>query len=77
MTQSLDQALLDAHARDDRVTLIELYTQAADTAENEHAVGFYLTHAYVFALEAGDIRAVDLRHRLVALGRDTDPPDNG
>jgi hypothetical protein len=39
------------------------------------ARAFYLTHAYVFALEAGDPRAAALKARLVAEGADrrTDP----
>ena len=71
MTQHLHQALLDAHDRGDTDALIQLYHQAADTAESQDAAGFYLTHAYVFALEAGDNRGVALRDALVALGRDT------
>jgi hypothetical protein len=34
------------------------------------ARAFYLTHAYVFALEAGDPRAAALKARLVAEGAD-------
>ena len=66
----LDARLLAAHAADDRAALIALYTEAADTATDETATGFYLTHAYVFALEAGDPRTADLRARLVAMGRE-------
>ena len=32
------------------------------------AAGFYLTHAYVFALEAGDPRSSQLHARLKAAG---------
>lgn len=66
----LDARLLAAHAADDRATLIALYAEAADTAPDETATGFYLTHAFVFALEAGDPRADALRARLVAMGRE-------
>ncbi|MEZ5714192.1 MAG: hypothetical protein R3D85_02835 [Paracoccaceae bacterium] len=65
----LDARLLAAHGRDDRRALIALYEEAADTATSEVATGFYLTHAFVFALEAGDPRADALKARLRAMGR--------
>lgn len=70
MTTALDAALLDAHARHDRVALVTLYAQAADAASDLDASCFYLTHAYVFALDTGDARAADLRARLVVHGRE-------
>jgi hypothetical protein len=76
MTDALDQALLDAHARGDTDALIRLYRQAADAASTEKAAGFYLTHAYVFALEAGDPRSSDLKQSLVRMGRDTPAPSD-
>lgn len=76
MTDPLDQALLDAHARGDTSALIRLYHEAAETAQDEQATGFFLTHAYVFALEAGDDRASFLKDALIRLGRDIPaPPD--
>lgn len=66
----LDAALLAAHAAGDRRALVELYTKAADTAASAEAAGFYLTHAYVFALEAGLPEAAALRARLKAEGRE-------
>lgn len=71
---ALDDALLAAHAADDRAQLITLYTQAADEASSPDAEGFYLTHAFVFALEAGHPAAAALRARLVAAGRDEPLP---
>ncbi len=65
----LDARLLEAHERDDRAALISLYAEAADQAKDEVASSFYLTHAFVFALEAGDARAGNLRARLKAMGR--------
>ncbi len=65
----LDAALLAAHVSGDRAKLVTLYAEAADA--HAEAQAFYLTHAYVFALEAGDARAAALRERLVALGADT------
>ena len=60
----LQDRLLAAHARDDRAALIGLYTEAADAADELDAACFYLTHAYIFALEKGDPAAERLYHRL-------------
>ena len=66
----LDAGLLAAHASGDRAALVGLYARAAD-GEPGIARAFYLTHAYVFALEAGDPRAAALKAELIALGADT------
>jgi hypothetical protein len=71
---ALDSALLAAHAAGDGAALVRLYTQAADTADDPQAAAFYLTHAHVFALEAGDAAAPGLRARLVAQGREAPLP---
>ena len=71
MTTPLDQALLDAHARDDRATLITLYQQAAQDAASEQARGFFLTQAFIYALECGDRQAETLRQRLAEMGRES------
>lgn len=76
MTDPLDQALLDAHAQGDTKSLIRLYHEAAEAAQDEQATGFFLTHAYVFALEAGDDRAAGLKDALVRLGRDVPAPSD-
>lgn len=65
----LETALLAAHEAEDATALVTLYTLAAETATQDEATGFFLTHALVFALEAGDARAPDLRSRLAAMGR--------
>ena len=70
----LDEALRRAHEAHETQALISLYTQAAETAEatgDAEAAGFYLTHAYVFALEQGSTKAPALHARLVAMGRET------
>ena len=70
---ALDAALLAAHADDDRAALVTLYTQAADMAGAEgdrDAVCFFLTHAYVYALETGAPVADNLHARLKAEGRE-------
>ena len=66
--------MLAAHAAQDAGALITLYTQAADDAPDIDAACFYLTHAMVFALEAGDARAGALRQRLVVEGREIAQP---
>lgn len=71
---ALDAALLKAHAIGDRHALIGLYAEAADAAQDLRARSFYLTHAYVFALEAGDPRAPMLKARLVSEGADQESP---
>ena len=67
-----DATLLAAHAENDLAALITLYTQAADAAEAEDidATCFFLTHAFIFALDLGDPRAAALNARLVAYGRE-------
>lgn len=69
MSADLDARLLAAHEADDRHALVALYEEAADTASGSDARGFYLTHAFVFALDAGDPRAPALKARLRAMGR--------
>jgi hypothetical protein len=66
---ALDAALLRAHAAGDRTALAGLYAEAAGTVAGP-AAAFYLTHAYVHALEAGDPRAAVLKRQLVDLGAD-------
>ncbi|MFY0310577.1 hypothetical protein ACFMBG_11870 [Leisingera sp. D0M16] len=68
----LDRALLQAHEDKDSAELVRLYTLAGDMAEeagNIDAACFYLTHAFVFALEAGLPEAKELNRRLADRGR--------
>ncbi|WP_425081561.1 hypothetical protein [Ruegeria arenilitoris] len=68
----LDRLLLKAHEQDDHAALIHCYTMAADereAAQDIDAACFYLTHAFVFALESGAPEAETLNARLVAHGR--------
>ena len=71
MSKALDRQLLDAHARGDKHALVLLYTRASETAQSEDARYFYLTHAYIFALDTGHPRAQALRDELKAAGRET------
>lgn len=65
----LNEQLLLAHASDDRESLVALYIQASDAAaaqDDEDASRFYLTQAYVFALDTGSDKCDDLKYRLEA-----------
>jgi hypothetical protein len=66
---ALQDRLLAAHARDDRAALVTLYTEAADAAPDTDAACFYLTHAFIFALELGDPAAQSHYQILKAKGR--------
>ncbi len=66
----LNDKILAAHAEEDQKALIGLYAQAADNAPDVDTKCFFLTHAYVFALEASDLRVPELRMRLAAHGRE-------
>ncbi len=68
----LDRLLLEAHDRNDHDALVRYYTMAADereAAQDIDAACFYLTHAFVFALESGAPEADSLNARLAAYGR--------
>ncbi len=70
----LHRQLLKAHADGDTAAIIRLYTLAADHAEQKadvNAACFFLTHAFVFALEAGAPEADRLNLRLFKYGRET------
>lgn len=70
---TLDAALLKAHADGNHRALVDLYTKAADlvtVSGDTQAMCFYLTQAYVFALETGASEADTLHERLKAEGRE-------
>lgn len=66
----LDARMIAAHEAGDAGALIRLYTLAAEHANSLDAACFFLTHAYVFALEAGAAAAADLHARLISHGRE-------
>lgn len=69
---ALDQELLRAHAEGDAKALARLYALAGEErelAQDIDAACFYLTHALVFALEAGVSEADNLNMRLYERGR--------
>ena len=64
--------MLGAHADGSAGALIQHYAKAAEMAETEGDVdraAFFLTHAWVFALEAGDERAATFREKLASWSR--------
>ena len=65
----LEARLLTAHATNDRRALVALYAEAADQADDHDTACFYLTHAYIFALETNDPAASELLAELRAQGR--------
>ena len=71
--ESLDARMLAAHANHDLAGLVDLYTQAANMSEaqgNIDAACFYLTQAYVFALDFGASEAQTLHARLKSHARE-------
>lgn len=65
----LNDRLLAAHTSGDTAALVPLYTQAADAAASVDAACFFLTHAYIFALEQDHPDTDKLRAHLVKHGR--------
>lgn len=61
---TLDAQILKAHDHGDKSALVDLYSQAADQAADVDAACFYLTHAYVFALETAHPATQTLFDRL-------------
>jgi hypothetical protein len=71
--EKLNADLLAAHARDDKPALVRLYHTAGDhllSLGDIDAGCFYLTHAYIFALDCGDKFAAEIHQTLVAHGRE-------
>jgi hypothetical protein len=60
----LDAQLLAAHTSGDKPALVTLYAAAADQAGSVDAACFYLTHAYIFALDLGHVDTAHLYARL-------------
>lgn len=69
--KNLDDRMISAHAAQDRMALIKLYREAADSVNDRDASCFFLTHAYIFALEAGATEARNLHACLKAQGRES------
>ncbi len=67
---TLDAQLLAAHAAGDKTALVALYQQASAGAASQDEAAFFLTNAYIYALEIAHPEAAALRARLVAMGRE-------
>ena len=70
---SLDQQLRKAHVDKNHAALVVLYTKVANECERSgdiDAACFYLTHAYVFALQEGMRETKELHQQLVKYGRE-------
>ncbi len=66
----LDARLLRAHEAADKAALVRLYEEAANATSDDVVRGFYLTHAYIYALESGAPEVEHLRQRLIAMDRE-------
>lgn len=69
---ALEEQLLAAHEAHDKELLVTLYADAAGRAEHQgdaRRAGFFLTHAWIFALDAGDARATELARKLRLMNR--------
>jgi hypothetical protein len=67
---NLDARLIAAHDAGDKTALVALYTEAANSTNDLDAKCFYLTHAYIFALDTGANQTAALHARLVSHGRE-------
>ena len=64
----LDARLIAAHSAEDQKALVELYQEAAHQAKGDKTrKSFYLTHAYVFALEQNHPDQRKLKAQLQAM----------
>lgn len=70
---TLEADLIEAHEKGDSGRLAELYLAAAGSEETDgriEAACFFLTQAYVFALESGSRTAREIAARLLAYQRE-------
>ena len=66
----LNDGIIKAHNENDNWNLVSLYTQAANRANSPDLESFFLTQAYVFALEQDHPAQPRLKSRLVVFGRE-------
>ena len=66
----LEARLRAAHAASDKQALVTLYAEATTAVKTPEAQGFFLTQAYVYALETGHPKADELHQRLKTMGRE-------
>lgn len=68
----LEARLQAAHVANDQAELVMFYSKAADLAHESGAcekAAFFLTHAWIFALESGHEKSNHLADRLRAMGK--------
>jgi hypothetical protein len=65
----LDARLMNAHETGDKPELVTLYTEAACQTDDDNARAFFLTHAYVFALEINHPDVANIKSQLKAMNR--------
>tara|TARA_B100000780_G_scaffold102489_1_gene71663 strand:- start:747 stop:968 length:222 start_codon:yes stop_codon:yes gene_type:complete len=68
--EDLNTKILAAHANNNYFLLIDLYSKAANTADDQDAECFFLTCAHIVALELGHPNQFRLQARLKAYGRE-------
>ena len=71
---NLDEELISAHQTHNLHRLVVLYQRAADEAfvrQDIDAGCFYLTHAYIFALEGNHPDSSAIHLRLMEYGRES------
>lgn len=67
---TLHAAIMKAHDQGDHNQLVTLYARAATGTNDIDAKCFYLTYAYIFALELGHAQTDALRVELAKHGRE-------
>ncbi|MCY3982548.1 MAG: hypothetical protein OXE85_01375 [Roseovarius sp.] len=70
MSEELNSKILAAHCEKDIHSLIRLYIEASKTTGNHDEECFFLTNAYICALETGSSETKFLHDQLRKYGRE-------
>jgi len=71
--ERLNTKILDAHKNENISILVDIYFMLGNEELKKSAIKsgcFLLTQAFVYALEAGDSRAQEIRQILISYGRE-------
>ena len=71
--ERLNTKILDAHKNENIDILVDIYVMLGNEELKKSAIKsgcFLLTQAFVYALEAGDCRAQEIRQILISYGRE-------
>ncbi|MGI9349424.1 MAG: hypothetical protein ACR2OP_06340 [Amylibacter sp.] len=71
--ERLNTKILDAHKNENIDILVDIYFMLGNEELKKSAIKsgcFLLTQAFVYALEAGDCRAQEIRQILISYGRE-------